>query len=178
MTTAARIFEGTRTWRLSWDDFGQAAALISDAERRHTPDLVIGVERGGRALATALATSLGVPTVMIKARHNATDQVAIQATGQVTVDLSPLASARSLSRILIADDICGSGHTLAAVSRALAGERSAISIRAAVLCRNAGSALAPDTWVWNVADWVCFPWEPEPGVSTEPLPPPTAARHP
>ncbi|MBO0802835.1 MAG: hypothetical protein J2P25_07140 [Nocardiopsaceae bacterium] len=178
MTTATRIFEAARIWRLGWDHFGQAAALIADAERPHAPGLVIGVERGGRALATALAASLGVPAVMIGARHNATDQIAIQATGQVTVDLSPLAGTRLPGRILIADDICGSGCTLAAVSRALSGEHRPVSIRAAVLCRNAGSALAPDTWVWDVADWVSFPWEPEPGMSTELLPPPTAARHP
>lgn len=177
VTPAARIFEGTRTWRLSWDCFSQAAALIAAAERPHAPGLIIGVERGGRALAKELSASLGVPAVMIRARHNATDQAGLQATGQVTVDLSALAG-RPAGRVLVADDICGSGHTLSAVSRALTAKHGTACIRAAVLCRNAGSAVDPDTWAWDVADWVSFPWEPEPAAPTEPLPPPAIARHP
>lgn len=45
-------------------------------------------------------------------------------------------------------------------------------VRTAVLCRNEGSSYPLDSWGYSVADWVRFPWEPEPapGHVTEPLP--------
>jgi hypoxanthine phosphoribosyltransferase len=177
MTPATRVFEGARTWRLSWERFGEAAALIAEAERLHAPGLVIGVERGGRALATALSAGLGVPAVMIRTRHNASDQMRLPATGQVSIDLSPLADCEA-GRVLVADDICGSGATLAAIRQALTTRHHATAVRSAVLCRNAGSAVDPDTWAWDVADWVSFPWEPEPSTPTEPLPALVIVRHP
>ena len=51
---------------------------------------------------------------------------------------------------------------------------------ACTLCRNEGSSVYPDAWVWDVRDWVVFPWEPhDPGLRTSPLPtPPTVRRRP
>jgi hypoxanthine phosphoribosyltransferase len=172
----ARVFEHKQIWQLSRTAFEAAAALIADAERPHQPELIIGIDRGGRDLATALSWHLHVPAVMIAARHNLSDEIALPAIGTVTVDLSPLGN-RAACRVLVADDIAGSGQTLA-VTRGLLGARfGAAGIRTAVLCRNAGSAQAPDTWIWDVADWVTFPWEPPPGGPVVPLPSPNCARH-
>ena len=174
----ARVFERKRIWRLDRAAFEAAAALIAAAERPRQPDLIVGIDRGGRDLATALSVHLGIPAVMIRARHNPSDEIALPAAGTVTADLSPLDGCKAPARLLVADDIAGSGQTLAAVSGLIADRFGAARIRTAVLCRNAGSSTAPDTWVWDVADWVAFPWEPPPGAPTEPLPFPDRARHP
>jgi hypoxanthine phosphoribosyltransferase len=174
----ARVFEHKRIWQLEQAAFEAAAALIAAAERPHQPDLIIGIDRGGRNLATALSAHLNVTAVMIRARHNPSDKIALPAAGSVSVDLSPLRNRAAPTRLLLADDIAGSGQTLAATSRLLAGQFGTARIRTAVLCRNAGSTQAPDTWVWDVADWVAFPWEPPPDPPTEPLPFPYRARHP
>ena len=174
----ARVFERKRIWRLDRAAFEAAAALIAAAERPRQPDLIVGIDRGGRDLATALSVHLGIPAVMIRARHNPSDEIALPAAGTVTADLSPLDGCKVPPRLLVADDIAGSGQTLAAVSGLIADRFGAARIRTAVLCRNAGSSDAPDTWVWDVADWVAFPWEPPPGAPTEPLPFPDRARHP
>jgi uncharacterized protein len=173
-----RVFEHKRIWQLDRAAFEAAAALIAAAEHPHQPDLIVGIDRGGRDLATALSAHLGVPAVMIRARHNPSDEIALPAAGSVTVDLNPLGNRAAPARPLVADDIAGSGQTLATASRLLAERFGAARIRSAVLCRNAGSAQAPDTWVWDVADWVAFPWEPPPGVPTDFLPFPDRARHP
>lgn len=174
----ARVFERKRVWQLDRTAFEAAAALIAAAERPHQPGLIIGIDRGGRDLATALSAHLDVPAVMIRARHNTSDEIALPAAGIVTADPSPLDGRAAPARLLVADDIAGSGQTLAAVSGLLAARFAAARIRTAVLCRNAGSSQAPCTWVWDVADWVAFPWEPPPGAPTEPLPFPESARHP
>lgn len=167
--TPARVFEHKRIWQLSRAAFERATALIADAERPHQPQLIIGIDRGGRDLATALSRHLRLPAVMIRARHNPSDQVALPATGAVTADLSPLGN-READRLLVADDIAGSGQTLAVTAGLLTAWCGAASIRTAMLCRNAGSSLTPNTWIWDVADWVVFPWEPPPGDATEPCP--------
>jgi hypothetical protein len=173
----ARVFERKRIWQLDRAAFAAAAALIAGAERPHRPQLIIGIDRGGRDLAAALSRHLDVPAVMIRARHNASDEINLAATS-VTVDLGPLGDRAAPARLLVADDIAGSGLTLAVTTGLLTGPCGAASVRTAVLCRNAGSTVAPDTWVWDVADWVVFPWEPPPGDPAEPLPFPNCARHP
>jgi uncharacterized protein len=175
--TGTRVFEGRRTWRVSPAAFEAAAALIAGAEQPYRPGLVIGIKRGGRDLAAALAARLGTPAVMIAARHNATDAIGLPATGLVTVDPAALLRHGPVSRVLIADDICGSGATLRAVT-VLAAAVLGARARTAVLCRNAGSGHSPSTWAWDVADWVCFPWESPPPSPAEDLPLPTTVRHP
>ncbi len=174
----ARVFERKRVWQLGRAAFEVAAALIATAERAYQPELIIGIDRGGRDLATALSGHLCVPAIMIRARHNPSDEIALPAVGAVTADLSPLGTCEAPARLLIADDIAGSGQTLAVTSGLLAARFGTARIRTAVLCRNAGSSTAPDTWVWDVADWVVFPWEPPPGAPAESLPLPDSARHP
>jgi hypoxanthine phosphoribosyltransferase len=176
LAVTRRTFEGRRLWRLDHDAFAGAAALIAEAEQAHHPQLVIGVARGGRALADHLSTRMGVPAVMVSARHNIDDQVRQQVSGTVTVD--PLPTLLPLGeRVLVVDDICGSGATLKAVVRLLDSRLDQARLRTAVLCRNTGADITPHTWVWDVADWVCFPWETPPNAPTEPLPAPTTVRH-
>ena len=181
-----RIFERRRLWRLERPTFHAAARLLAQAVVEPAGggdggvDLVVGVARGGQALAEALAVSLGVGVCMIGARHNLTDARYLQASGHVEVDLSPLAAgAVAGARCLVADDICGTGATLQAVTHQLE-RRWAAQVRTCTLCRNdgAGGRPLPDWWVWDVRDWVAFPWEPPPSphAPTVALPTPTRVR--
>ncbi|MBV7674198.1 phosphoribosyltransferase domain-containing protein [Streptomyces halstedii] len=167
----ARVFEGKRVWAMSQEAFLAAAALIAAHEVRFAPELVIGLARGGVPLAREAARLLGVPAAEIRARHNVSDLVGLQATGEVEVDEPALDAATTTARrVLVVDDICGSGATLRAVTGLLA--RSGISARTAVLCRNGGADFPLHTWVWPVADWVAFPWEAPPPPESTPLPHP------
>ncbi|PZG44536.1 phosphoribosyltransferase [Spongiactinospora gelatinilytica] len=165
----SRVFEGRRVWRMDPDQYWVATRLLAMAarERFGSVDMVIGIANGGRAPAYAIGAETGAVVVIVEARHNASEEIGIPATGEVTYDLSPIRQT-SPGPILVVDDICGSGATLTAVVSGL----SKGGIRTVTLCRNAGAPPGlPDLYVWEVADWVIFPWEQTPpGQQTSRLP--------
>ncbi|WP_019632249.1 phosphoribosyltransferase [Actinomadura atramentaria] len=172
-----RLFEGRRVWQVTTPAFNAAIRLIADAERAHGPDLVVGIRRGGAPPATALASALGVRCAFVSARHNADDRIGLPATGRVGVETGDLG--RAARRVLLVDDICGSGATLRAVRAALARTLPGLeSVRAAALCRNLGAGADLDVWIWDVADWTVFPWEARPARPVESLPLPSGVRRP
>lgn len=162
-----RTFEAQRIWRLSHHEFLNASRLIAAAERSHRPDVVIGIARGGVKPAEIISEQLGVPAVSILVRHNASDSPHQAATGNVA--FGPVEDSLSAvtpgGRVLLVDDICGSGVTLRAVTGLLHERTRPAYVRTAVLCRNQGSDYPLHTWGWDVADWVWFPWEARPVAS-------------
>ncbi|APE24529.1 MULTISPECIES: phosphoribosyltransferase [Streptomyces] len=179
MTT--RIFENRRVWQLTRDEFLAAACLIADQEAERSPAAVLGIARGGIRLAETVAGQLGVPAVVVRARHNEPEGIQQAATGRILLDheynQDALATLPVSSPLLVVDDICGSGATLRAVVDMLTITVSPSEVRTAVLCRNEGTDYRLDSWGWDVADWVHFPWEPEPDNGRiEALPPLTGLR--
>ncbi|WP_084965846.1 phosphoribosyltransferase [Thermoactinospora rubra] len=177
-----RVFTRQRLWRLTPDAFQAATRLLAQAARDRLGEvrLVVGVGTGGSLPAYAIGTQLDARVVVVTAKHNASDEIGLQATGHVTCDLRRLHTLRRVEPLtgpfLVVDDICGSGATLATVTaalRSLAEPRSVICT--ATLCRNAGAEDSlPDLYVWDVADWVVFPWEYPPAKQpTSLLPIPT-----
>ncbi|MCM3920307.1 phosphoribosyltransferase domain-containing protein [Frankia sp. AiPs1] len=170
-----RVFEHRRIWRLAQDAFTSAAALIT--EREPTPDVVVGIARGGVPLAQLLSAHYEVPVVELTARHNRSDEVYLAATGQVELPQEPdgaLAAHRE-ARILLVDDICGTGSTYRAAVRWLETHLVPAAVRTAALCRSEAAAFTPDTWVWDTLDWVVFPWN-EPTQTSEDLIVPASPR--
>lgn len=185
-TTARRVFEHHRTWRLTPDTLREATTLLAGTILRDHDSIqqVIGIANGGTAPARMIASTLGVKARTVRARHNSGDAIYQQATGKVTLNLDPLThtlhSRRMQGRVLVVDDICGSGATLRRVHHDLAPLVSPTGqVLTAVLCLNAGASTLPDYSIWTVSDWVLFPWEQPPtGQVTTPLPPPKeVARH-
>lgn len=184
--TARRVFEHQQIWRLTPDALREATTLLAgailhDHEAIHH---VIGIANGGTAPARMIASTLGVKARTVHARHNSGDATYQQATGKVTLDLDPLTRAlngqRLLGRVLVVDDICGSGATLRRLHHDLAPLVSpSAQVVTAVLCLNTGASTLPDYSIWTVADWVLFPWEKPPAdQGTTPLPTPTeVSRH-
>ncbi|MFJ3946182.1 phosphoribosyltransferase [Streptomyces griseoaurantiacus] len=172
-----RVFEHKRIWNLDQDAFQTAAALIAAHEPR--PDAVIGIARGGVPLARELATHFGVEALEITARHNTTDDHYLEATGRVqlpTTTADALGRLASGQRLLVADDICGTGATLKAVLPFLTEHLAPEQLRSAVLCRSRAADCTPDTWVWDTLDWVVFPWNKPADQPTENLAAPAAVR--
>jgi hypothetical protein len=156
---------------------GAAAVLAGAASRGGPVDAVIAVARGGTQPARDIAAALGVPARTVRARHNPTDAMYAQATGHVWCDAAETGPLRG--RVLVVDDICGTGATLAAVTSALAlAAEPGAELVTATLCRNAGSPCRPDLTVWDdLREWVIFPWEagPPDGLPARCLPDPGQA---
>jgi uncharacterized protein len=164
-----RVFARQRIWLLEEAVFARAAALLGRYEPR--PDLVVGIARGGMPLAHRLSEHFGVAVLELAVRHNKSDEIYLPATGDVELPDPPSALGRIPAgrRLLVADDICGTGATLKAVLPWLGEHLRPSALRAVVLCRSEAAHFTPDTWLWDTRDWVVFPWNEPVGEPTEAL---------
>lgn len=149
---------------LTWERFGRASRelakiVVADGYR---PDVVIAVARGGLTVAGALAYSLGVKNC---GSMNVEFYTGIDERLDVPVVLPPtldLLDVRGL-KVLVADDVADTGHTLRLVREVLA--QHVAEARTAVLYRKPRSVVAPD-YSWQETDrWIVFPWSSEPPVA-------------
>ncbi len=177
-TTAARTFARRRILQVTPEAYLTAIRLLAQAAQlRHGPvTAVIGVAQGGLAPAQELGALLAAPVYRVDAQHNPTNALYTQASGHVSCDVrrlaATLAGRRLAGRMLLVDDICGTGATFHALRPVLdAYLARGATIHTAALCRNAGAVHDPDLWLWTVDDWVRFPWEPAPptGMAVENL---------
>lgn len=146
---------------------------------------MIGIANGGTAPAHMVASALNTRAHIVHARHNrSATAIYQQAIGNVHLNLDLLTHSlngqRLQGRVLLVDDICGSGATLDRV-RAEIGRfvDPGALLTTAVLCLNTGATVQPDYSIWTVSDWVVFPWEQAPvDHDLAPLPrPQEVARH-
>lgn len=170
-----RVFDHARLWVASEAGVYEAVRLLASAASAGSGPIseVIGIADGGRTPAAVIAAHLDVPIRSVRARHNPTDAPYTQATGEVTCDTGSVPVGCLHGRVLLVDDICGTGATLRAVAGALAAP--GLRLISCVLCLNAGARVTPDLWVWEVRDWVVFPWEtvPDTALTRVDLPIPT-----
>jgi uncharacterized protein len=166
-----RLFESSTVFCLDTAEFRAGVHLLAEDLAASAPDMVIGIARGGVALAVSLATHLCRPVLTVSARHNSDDGIRQHASGTVHVDLTAIRHVDPGLRLLVCDDIYGTGATIHTVSTALVDAVVPRSIRTVTLCRNDGATDFPDLWLWNVRDWVVFPWEQRPSTTAmHPLP--------
>ncbi|MFD0274682.1 phosphoribosyltransferase [Kitasatospora sp. NPDC127111] len=183
MTTSPpqRTFTRTAPYAPTIYQCFDAARLLAESKVGSAPPVsaVIGIANGGLKPAAVIAEYLGVPLHTATARHNTSNEPWQQATGHVTVALPADLPAALDRTVLLVDDIAGSGATFNAVATALAPRLAVGSaVRTLALCRNIGCAEGPDRWIWDVDDWVVFPWETPHTGETRRLPAPREVRTP
>ncbi|GJF32588.1 hypothetical protein KNE206_52880 [Kitasatospora sp. NE20-6] len=169
-----RVFTRTAAFAPTASQCIDAAWLLAESAIGTHPGpvaRVIAIANGGTRPATVIAEYLKVPRFTVLARHNTGPEPWQQATGRVTVELPADLPTRLKGRTLLVDDIAGSGATFTAVREALADRLpTSASLECAALCCNTGTAVQPDRWIWDVDDWVHFPWEPPHDGPTRPMP--------
>jgi hypoxanthine phosphoribosyltransferase len=179
-----RAFDHEVVWCMTMRQARAASLLLADAAAARGPiACVVGIARGGLLPAALIAERLDVALHVAHARHNQSDDLHVQATGAVSCQLDDTKT--SHGTVLVVDDICGTGASLAAVKDALIAQGAAANrIIFAALCRNAasehqaGSWASPHLWIWGgLRDWVRFPWEAPiaSGTTTKVLPDPDRA---
>jgi hypoxanthine phosphoribosyltransferase len=174
----SRAFNREFAWQMTASQAAGAAGVLAGAVARGGPvDAVVAVARGGTQPARYIGAALGIPVRTVRARHNPTDAMYAEATGRVWCDAAEAGPIRG--RVLVVDDICGTGATLTAVTSALARiAEPGAALVTATLCRNAGSPCRPDLTAWDdLQEWVIFPWEagPPDGLPVRRLPDPGQA---
>ena len=155
-----------REW-LDWDSYGGAvrelAAMVADDGYR--PEMILAIARGGLFCAGSLGYALSVKNIYVM---NCEYYTGVDERLPVPVMLPPavdLVDHRS-SKILIADDVADTGHTLKMVYD-FCVERVG-DVRSAVLYEKSHSLVKCD-YVWKRTDqWINFPWSADrPLVSAE-----------
>ncbi len=148
---------------LDWATYGVAARELASiiAESGFRPELILGIARGGLFVAGSLGYALSVKNTFLV---NVEYYTGVDERLEVPVMLPPYLDPAELQdlRVLIADDVADTGHTLRLVKEFCA-ERVA-EVHVAVLYQKPHSVVDCE-YVWRRTDrWINFPWSSEPPV--------------
>ena len=149
---------------LGWEQFGEAsrvlAAMVHDDG--YEADIILAIARGGLLIAGALGYALSIKnlyTMNVEYYTGVDERLAVPMILPPTPELVDVSDAR----VLIADDVADTGHTLAAVERFCTGKVA--EVRAAVLYQKPWSHVGC-AYVWRRTDrWIDFPWSSKPPVA-------------
>ncbi len=145
---------------LNYELFGQGVRELarSVADSGYTPDIVLGIARGGLLPAGALAYALDCKNLFTVSVEFYTG---VDSRLDVPVMLPPFLDARDLdaAKVLIVDDVADTGRTLELVQDFCAGHVA--EARTAVLYAKPQSLLDPDFSWRRTERWINFPWSSE-----------------
>jgi hypoxanthine phosphoribosyltransferase len=142
---------------LTWELFGTASRELAQlvADDGYVPEMILSIARGGLLVGGALGYALGVKNVYTM---NVEFYTGVEERLEVPRILPPAPDFVDLddARILIADDVADTGHTLESVEAFCAGKVG--EVRTAVLYEKSRSLVRCD-YVWCRTDlWINFPW--------------------
>ncbi len=151
--------------RLSWEMFGVASRDL--AQRIHddgyVPDIILAIARGGLLISGALGYALNVKnlyTMNVEYYTGVDERLEVPMILPPTPELVDLGHAR----VLIADDVADTGHTLALVKEFCTGKVA--EVRSAVLYEKPRSVVRCE-YQWKTTDlWIEFPWSDKPPITS------------
>lgn len=145
---------------LTWPTYGTAvrdlARMVADDGYR--PDIILAIARGGLLVAGSLSYALSVKNLYVMNVEYYTD---VDERLDFPVILPPPLQFVDLehAKVLVADDVADTGHTLALVRDFTAGQVA--EVRCAVLYQKPQSVVDCE-YVWKRTDlWINFPWSTE-----------------
>ncbi|CAN5848890.1 phosphoribosyltransferase [soil metagenome] len=142
---------------MGWDAFGVASREIAEmvVDDGYEPDMILSIARGGLLIGAALGYALAIKNVY---SMNVEFYTGVDERLEVPRILPPAPDFVDLghARILIADDVADTGHTLRSVHEFCEGQVA--EVRSAVLYEKPHSVVRCD-YVWRRTDlWINFPW--------------------
>lgn len=150
---------------LSWQEIDHCVLLLREALQGRQFDEVVGISRAGLIASVLLAHALSIRTMSV---------IEMQITTEDGTDAPKLDDVRVIRlpdpqrirdrRILLADDIVGSGKTMATARSLLLGELGAAALTSCALVVNEANLTMPlksvcDYVGCRVRGWTVFPWE-------------------
>jgi len=149
--------EGFECERMSWELFYNLAKDVAGKIKasRYQPDIVVGLARGGWALARVLCDFLCVrDLVSLKVEHwgvTATPDGKAKLKYPFEIDLRGI-------RLLVVDDITDTGESMR-ISVEYVETLKPLEVRTAALRHITGSKFVPDYFAEEITwRWVIFPW--------------------
>ncbi|MEY2473796.1 MAG: uncharacterized protein QOK28_3125 [Actinomycetota bacterium] len=164
MTTSAAYWKRERLIPLSWDDFDAAIEAAASTIADFAPDLILGIARGGLVPAVALAHFFHDAEFRVcsVARTKSDDAYAAKEAPTLRWPTTPQ-DIRG-RRVLVVDDVVGTGASLKLVRSRVAALAPADVLTYAIAVNTAVSP-RPDIYSQLIDDWIVFPWERTPGAS-------------
>ncbi len=148
-----------RCHMVSWDEAYRLAKILANKIKRSgfTPDLVIGIARGGFVPACTVCDLLiQKDLVSVKTEHWGI----AAASGRAKIKYSlPIEADISGKRILVVDDVADTGDTFFVVTDHI-NRKNPAEIRTAVLHYKTSSIFIPDYWGEKQDEWkwIIYPW--------------------
>ena len=142
---------------MRWDDLGTATRDLARrvADDDYDPDMILSIARGGLLVGATLGYALSVKnvyTMNVEYYTGVDERLEVPRILPPAPDFVDLADAR----ILIADDVADTGHTLALVKEFCTGKVA--EVRCVVLYEKPRSVVQCE-YVWCRTDrWINFPW--------------------
>jgi hypoxanthine phosphoribosyltransferase len=142
---------------LTWARYAAGARALAQtvADDDYQPDLILSIARGGLIIAGSLSYALRVKNVHVlnvEYYTGVNERLAFPVILPPPLNLVDLGAAR----VLIADDVADTGHTLALVRDTCLPQVA--EVRCAVLYQKTQSAVDCE-YVWRRTDrWIDFPW--------------------
>ena len=152
---------------MAWADLGEAALELAEriASDGYDPEMILAIARGGLLVGAALGYALGIKNVYTM---NVEYYTGVEERLDVPRILPPAPDFVDLrgARILIADDVADTGHTLRSVRAFCDGKVG--EARVAVLYEKPWSVVSAD-YAWRRTDrWIAFPWSARGSVAGRP----------
>jgi uncharacterized protein len=149
---------------MTWEIFGQASRELAQmiADDGYEPDMILSIARGGLLIGGALGYAMSVKntyTMNVEFYTGVDERLEVPRILPPAPDFVDLHDAK----ILIADDVADTGHTLKSVKFVLRGQgRRGPN---GVLYEKPHSVVKCD-YVWRRTDlWINFPWSDQPPVA-------------
>jgi len=142
---------------LTWEMFGIASRELAQqvADDRFQPEIILAIARGGLLISGALGYALSIKNLYTM---NVEYYTGVDERLEVPMILPPTPELVEVdqARVLIADDVADTGHTLALVKEFCIGKVA--EVRCAVLYEKPRSVVQCE-YVWRRTDqWINFPW--------------------
>ncbi len=149
---------------LTFANYGLAVRELAQqvADDGYRPDMILAIARGGLFVAGSLGYALGVKNLYVM---NVEFYTGVNERLDVPVQLPPYVDFvdTNAARILVADDVADTGHTLEYVRSFCEGKVA--EVRTAVVYEKPQSIVKCD-YVWKRTDkWIEFPWSKEPPLA-------------
>lgn len=149
---------------LTWELFGTASRELAQivADDGYEPDMVLSIARGGLLIGGALGYALSVKntyTMNVEFYTGVDERLEVPRILPPAPDFVDMSD----SKILIADDVADTGHTLKSVLDFVGNQVG--DVRSAVIYQKSHSVVDCD-YVWKQTDlWINFPWSDKPPVA-------------
>lgn len=150
-----RTIDGRRFLTLTWSDIESLVEKLSEKiSKKFSPDVIVGILRGGMIIANLLSDFLNVPEVYA---IGCKSYLGVEEKGSVTI-YQHLPVRLDGKLVLLVDDVADSGDTMRYVTQYLE-ELNPKKVMTATLHIKPHTTFFPDFYVDVINAWIVYPWE-------------------